>query len=335
MNTRIVRLCAAALALLMLCGACSRKKTARDASPTGMTAEEIMALRNPVEPDMIVDGVAYVRKTGVQTVLFMGIDKKGDLETAANSLGGQSDVLILVVVDADARKQTMLQIDRDTMTEVEILDSRGNPTGIRRQQQICLSHTYGQGDEKSCENTVRTVSELLLGIPVDGYVALLYDAVPALNDAVGGVEVRITDDLTAADPSLIEGKTVTLNGSQALTFVRGRTNVADGTNVNRMGRQRTYLNALGSKVRAMMKTGSSVLNDLYYTAEPYMVTDMTLSELTSVAAEGAGYTDAGIVTVSGEHTREVYPNGNTYVEFHADGDSILENVLALFYEPIG
>lgn len=333
MKKKAAKCAAIALSVLLLASCARREKS--PAGAEGKTAEEVMAMKYANQPTMIVDGVAYMRKPDVRTVLFMGIDKSGDLDTAKNDIGGQCDVLLLLVVDGDAKKQTILQIDRDTIAEVEVLDANGKQTGFMREQQICLSHSYGKGDGKSCDNTVRAVSHLLLDTPVDGYVSLLYDAIPGLNDELGGVEVKITDDFSVSDPTLVRGETVLLKGKQALTYVRGRSSVADGTNENRMGRQRTYLSALGGKLRAMMKTDASVVNDLLDTAKPYMITDMPLSELTSVAVEGAGYADGGILTPAGEHTEAVYPNGNTYVEFHAEEDSILENVLTLFYERVG
>ncbi|MBE6725309.1 MAG: hypothetical protein E7576_09000 [Ruminococcaceae bacterium] len=336
MNRKRVQLLSLVLAGLMLFGSCSRKnRESGENAQGGMTAEEIMALKSsPVEPDLVVDGVAYAKKKDVKTVLFMGIDKTGDLETTDHTIGGQSDTLLLLVVDGEEKKQTILQLDRDTMTEVEVLDYYGKPTGFSRVQQLCLSHTYGQGDEKSCENTVRAVSRLLMNTPVDGYVSLLFEAIPDVNDAVGGVEVTIADDLSSSDPALALGKTVTLKGNQALTYVRARMSVGDGTNVSRMRRQREYLSSLGKLIRGKLKTDSSVINDLYSAAEPFMISDMTLSDLTSVAVEGSGYTDAGILTPSGEHAEVTYQNGNTHVEFHPDEDSILETVLTLFYRPI-
>ena len=336
MKKTLVRSLSACLAGLLLFAGCFRRnKNAENAAMNGMTADEIIAMKHPTEPDMVVDGVAYVRKEDVTTLLLMGIDKSGNLETTRTDQGGQCDVLLLLVLDGKNRTQTLLQLDRDTMAEVEILDLRGKYTGVTRVQPICISHAYGSGDEKSCENTVRAVSRLLMDIPIDGYAAILYEAIPDLNDTVGGINVTIEDDFSDADPSLAMGKTVTLKGKQALTYVRGRRSVADGTNTNRMKRQRNYLNKFGDKVQEMVKTDSSVINDLVAAAEPYMTTDMTLSRLTSAALEGAGYADGGILTTSGEHTQTVNPNGTLGVEFYPDEESILQNVLTLFYEPLG
>lgn len=328
-----------ALAVLLLfsaCGCSRRGKNKRDGQTSGMTAEEILGLKDPArEPELVVDGIAYARKTGITSVLFMGIDKGGNLETASEAGGGQCDTIFLVINDQEDKVQTILQINRDTMVEIDLLDAKGKPFDMTRRQQICLSHSYGPGDEISCENTVRAVSRLLNNVQVDGYVAILYDAVPVVNDAVGGVEVKIEDDFSSTDPSLVVGETVTLKGEQAIRFVRGRMSVADGTNQNRMKRQRTYMSAFGEKVKAMMKDNSSIIDRLYKAAEPYMVTDMTLGTLSSFAVESADYRNGGIVTPPGEVTFREYANGNTYAEFIVDEDGLLNEILTLFYDPIG
>ena len=99
-------------------------------------------------------------------------------------------------------------------------------------EQLTLAHSYGDGKKESCQNTVTTVSNLFDGQKIDGYMALNMDAVAILNDMVGGVPVEITSDFSAVDPSLQEGTVVTLQGDQALTFVRTRKDVDDQTNLS-------------------------------------------------------------------------------------------------------
>ena len=64
-------------------------------------------------------------------------------------------------------------------------------------------------------------------------------AIVPVNDMVGGVIVKITDEFPGSK-TLIKGKTVTLKGNDAETFVRERKDVGDGLNDNRMKRQQVY-----------------------------------------------------------------------------------------------
>ena len=63
--------------------------------------------------------------------------------------------------------------------------------------------------------------------------------------------VKVTSDFSAVDPALTEGKTITMNGEQALEFIRTRKDVDDQTNLARMGRQRQFLTAFEEKLRGM------------------------------------------------------------------------------------
>mgnify|MGYP000585160404 FL=1 len=67
------------------------------------------------------------------------------------------------------------------------------------------------------------------------------DAVPILNDLLGGVEVTVLDDFSGIDDTLIKGETVTLHGDHALTYVRERYGLEDSSNSTRMVRQRQYM----------------------------------------------------------------------------------------------
>jgi anionic cell wall polymer biosynthesis LytR-Cps2A-Psr (LCP) family protein len=326
------------LALVLLLASCSRRGSEADPDEKGKSAAELIADKHARAADVVVDGVPYAKKKDLAVYLMMGIDKSGDLETTRQTIGGQCDVLLLLVLNGEDKRQTVLQIDRDTMTEVELLDAKGNRigNGIVQTQQICFAHTYGTGDEKSCENAVRAVSGLLGlygDLEIDGYMALLYEAIPGLNDTVGGIRVKVEDDFPS-DPTLVKGEEVELVGQHALNFVRGRMSVADGTNANRMKRQRAYLNAFGDRVKEEMHGNSGIINELYETAGPYMVTDITSGALVSIAATAFSCDNGGIVTIGGETKYVVYANGNTYAEFYPDENDLSEKILSLFYTRI-
>lgn len=301
---------------------------------TGKTVEEMLADKNALEPELTADGVSYALKKNVESYLVLGVD--ADKVPAQGSVDGlgQSDTILLYVVDNDAKKCTTLQINRDTMVEIDILGFNGKQTGRTVTQQICLAHSYGNGREASCENVVRAVSRLLGGLEIDGYASLRYPAIPALNDAVGGICVTIEDDFSEADPTLVQGETVELTGQHALNFVRGRMSVGDGTNISRSRRQRAYLNAFSKRLREEVRGNSGIINDLYNLAKPYMVTDMSLGTISSIAAKGVGYANGGIVTLSGESREVVYQNGKTYTEHEVDTASISKTVLELYYTEV-
>ncbi len=339
MESILKRMAVLLLASILLFPSCSRRGGEEPApEENGKSADALIAEIYAREADVVVNGVPYAKKKDLSAYLLMGIDKRGDLESTNQSIGGQCDVLLLLVVDEEDQRRTVLQIDRDTITDVEILDAHGGRigSGITKKQQICFAHTYGTGDEKSCENAVRAVSGLLGlygDLEIDGYMALLYEAIPGLNDTVDGIRVKIEDDFPS-DPTLVKGEEVELVGQHALNFVRGRMSVSDGTNANRMKRQRAYLNAFGDRVKEEMHGNSGIINELYETAGPYMVTDITSGALVSIAATAFSCDNGGIVTIGGETKYVVYANGNTYAEFYPDENDLSEKILSLFYTRI-
>ncbi len=113
-------------------------------------------------------GKVYTYKKDILTFLFMGIDKTGEVKASSNLFkGGQADALFLAALDPQEKKISIIGINRDTMTPMDVFDKNGLYAG-RQTAQIALSHAYGEGMEESCENTVKAVSELFYGLPIHG-----------------------------------------------------------------------------------------------------------------------------------------------------------------------
>ena len=272
----------------------------------------------------------YELRDDLETFLIIGIDKYED--AIDESVDGyrnnqQADFLLLLVMDRTNKQCSLLHINRDTISQVPVLGVTGEVAGVQTEQ-LALAHTYGSGGDDSCRNTMQAVSAFLLGMPIDHYVAITMDAVAVLNDAVGGVEVEVLDDFSNVDASLVKGQTVTLHGSQALTYVRARYGMDDPTNVNRMTRQRQYMNALQAKLIDHIRSdGDFSLNTALALSE-YMLSDCTAETLSKLTNRVVEYGLSDILTIDGEAKK-----GEKYMEFYADQDSLEAVILALFYRP--
>lgn len=271
-------------------------------------------------------GRTYVAREGVESYLFMGIDVEGPAKGNKGYIGGgQADVQLLLVVDRFNRTWQVLQLNRDSMVEVPVLGVTGTEVGTEYQQ-LALAHSYGNGLENSCENNVTAVSRLLDDQKVNGYLALNMDAISIMNDAVGGVEVTVLDDFSQTDPSLEKGKTVTLTGTQALTYVRGRQGVGDETNLSRMARQEQYLNALYSKVSNL---SASAAVEVFQAVNDYMVTDMN-DQWGKLMDRLREYTALEPLTIDGNN----YLDEQGATAYQLDEDSLQKTIIQLFYQPI-
>lgn len=281
--------------------------------------------------DMVeINGIKCTPKKNIKSYLIMGLDSRGEAEATEEYDGtGQVDTLELVVVDYTANTYTRLPINRDTMTEVQSLDTDGTYLATTKMQ-LSLAHACGDGMEISCENTVDAVSNLLYGQTIDGYASLNMDAIEVLNHLAGGVTVTIEDDFSKADSTLVQGETVTLTDEQAMTYVRGRMDVGDGTNEGRMRRQTQFLSALKPILMEKCQADSSFALEIYDSLIPYMVTDQSRNDFIKLTASLIESEEQERLHIEG--TNAVGDTG--FNEFTVDEDSLADVVIQLFYDKV-
>ena len=281
------------------------------------------------EGTVYYNGMPYAPNTALTNVLIMGSDDYETTETGASRNNSQADFLLLAVFNDEDETCTLLQINRDTMTDVTVLGALGDNIGLRTEQ-IALAHTYGKGLEDSCENTVDAVSRLLYGINIENYISLTMGGISVLNDLVGGVTVTIENDFTGVDDTLIQGEEVTLLGEHAMTFVRARMEMTDdATNIARMARQRTYMAALTEKLRAAVREDATFVIAAAAELSDYLVSDCDIYELSAYGQQLTSYTLSEIVTPEGESKM-----GEKFMEFYADDGALQKLVIDLFYLPV-
>ena len=105
----------------------------------------------------------------IDTYLFMGTDYSGNEQgTGEEYRGTMADFFILVTVDHTDQSYSYIELNRDTMTEVVLLQTDGSD-GASAVLQLCTAHWYGGNRKASCKNTVKAVSDLFGGLPIDDY----------------------------------------------------------------------------------------------------------------------------------------------------------------------
>jgi len=260
-------------------------------------------------------------KKHTETVLLLGIDKDGGMPVFEQGKKApfynyhQADVIVLLCIDNDAKTVTPIQINRDTMMDVPWLDVLGNYGGTQFEQ-ICLAFNSGSGRNDSCENTADAVRKLLFDAPVDHYLAFTMGGISTLNDLVGGVTVKIEDDLTPADPTLVQGTTVTLKGNQAENFIRARMALENDTNLARMRRHRDYFEGFMKSARKMFNSDSQFMLKAVEKLQPYMVTDLTAEAMSDLVTKLDKYEVNPVLHAEGE-----LKIGEFY-EFYVDEDDL-------------
>ena len=284
----------------------------------------------PERMTVYYDGAWYQLRDDLETYLILGIDKTEETRRDAEGTifnNQQCDFLLLMVVDKTNRSYCGIHLNRDTMCEIRRLGLGSVSTGTVFEQ-LALSHTYGSGGRDSCRNSAQAVSRLLYDVPVEHYFAVTMDAIPVLNDLVGGVKVHIDEDMSNVDPAFTEGADVNLNGQQALRFVRARMSVGDGSNLSRMNRQRTYMTALYGQMTKKLSSSDSFALKLANSMAEYMTSDLITEELAQLADRLKDYRFDGILATEGEAKP-----GAKFTEFYPDEAALQALVVSVFFEP--
>ncbi|MFJ4781015.1 LCP family protein [Streptomyces sp. NPDC088762] len=185
---------------------------------------------------------------GAQNILLIGSDSRSGSDNAryGQDQGTQrSDTTILLHLPADRRSATAVSIPRDLMTRIPAcLRTDGN----RTEEQFAQFNWAFQWGGAAC--TIRTV-ENLTGIRVDHHMVIDFGGFKKMVDVIGGVEVCLRKPMADAEAKLrLPAGRQTLQGEQALGFVRARYSLGNGSDTERMERQQQFLGSLVKKVQS-------------------------------------------------------------------------------------
>ena len=153
-------------------------------------------------------------------------------------------------------------------------------------------------------------------------------AIPTLNDFFGGVEVRIEDDFSAVDPTLVRWRRIKLNGTQAYNYIRARKEMNEPTNRNRLERIGNYMDGLTELIRTSISEGGVSAYTLYNELYDYMATSLAASEMTALVIETADYEMNETLIPEGTFNEE-----SELEEFYMDDAALKQLVIDLFYIP--
>lgn len=275
---------------------------------------------------VVYNGKTYEYNKNITSILFMGVDKRELEETEVNGTGGQADVIVLFAVDTKTGKISMINISRDTMTDVTVYSANGGYVGSQ-EQQLCLAYAYGDGKKTSCENTVNSVKGLFYNIPIKSYLALDLDGIAAVNDSIGGVDVTSPETVG----NFVSGQNYHLEGSLAESFVRSRNHESADANTLRMQRQQVYATQFMNKVISATKEKITTPVDLFNSSSPYTCTNLNPSKILYLAQSVVMSNGMSVEmnTVPGEAKM-----GEIYAEYYVNESEFYELFLNVFYTPV-
>ena len=281
------------------------------------------------------EGKEYLYNTDIKTYLMMGVDINGPVQQSSDyTQGGQSDALFLLVVNNKTEQLQVISINRNTMADIELCDEEGIDMGPLKTQ-ICLQHAFGDGKRLSCSKTVDAVSGLFQNIPISGYLAMNMGGIPQMNDAVGGVEVTVQQDISfpKAGVNLKKGQKVTLNGMQAYYYLHGRDTEEYDSATKRLQREEQYIVAYMDKLKKVSTENPDQVTEIYNSVSDYLVTSVDFTSMIEQLMN-YGFSEDQMYTVPGKTVEGKPIDGKRYEEYHVDEDAMEELIMKVFYTPV-
>lgn len=278
------------------------------------------------------NGKKYRFNENIITLLCMGIDTETDLSEVKEVSGesGQADTIFLVVMNPDTGKLKIIGISRDTMTEIRTYDYHGNYIG-EAENHLGLAYAFGDGGKVSSEMMVDAVSKLFYELPIHGYFAVNLNAIEKLNNAVGGVSVTMPEDMELGTMSYSQGENVLLTGAEAESFVRQRDTEAEGSNNQRMNRQKIYAMAFMKAAKAALKKDIFLVTDIYNDLKNEMVTSLSVDQAVYLATE---VSTMSLNLDEIQMLEGTVEQGEIYEEFHVDDEALQALIMDTFYTEV-
>lgn len=195
------------------------------------------------------------------SILLLGTDT-GDLGRTDK---GRTDTMIVATINPKTKRATLTSIPRDTQVKV---------TGSSNTYDK-INSAYTIGGTSAAISTVQNT----LHIPIDFYLLVNMGGLAKLVNAVGGVSIDPLLTFHYSYANVVKGKTVTLNGNQALAYSRMRYTDPEG-DYGRQKRQKQVIEAIVSK----LLTVSSISNfqKILNTVKDNMQTDLTFNDMMTI-----------------------------------------------------
>lgn len=213
------------------------------------------------------NGGDHMYSNNVINILIVGIDASGGVP-----MQGNSDVMMLASVNKKEQKITLCSFLRDSYTYFETSSGNGYYSKLN------AAYANGGADclMRAIENNYK--------IKLDYFVAVDFEAFEKVIDAIGGINLNLTQQEAKAMENYAGitgvpyGENTLLNGEQALLFSRMRKIYVSG-DVQRTENQRKVINAIIKKSRTL---GLSDLNTVVQTLGEYVYTDCPTTKIISL-----------------------------------------------------
>ncbi|MBQ8966662.1 LCP family protein [Ruminococcus sp.] len=223
-----------------------------------------------------------LESSDLTNILLIGSDTRDKNEY------GRTDSMILLSVNKSKKTVTMTSFMRDMYVEIKGRNTNGEDVDFWDK----LNSAYVHGGAELLMDTI----EYNFDISVDDYVYIDFFAFIDIVDALGGIELDVSDEEAAGmEPPQREqnkilgqpgstdllthgGKNMTLNGNQALAYARLR--YVGNADFERTDRQRKVISKIISKVKG---SNPLVINKFANAAFSHLSTNMSRADMMFMA----------------------------------------------------
>ena len=210
-----------------------------------------------------------------------------------------ADVIILLHVSADRKNAVALSFPRDLMVPWPACPSTTGGSGYLPQSLGQINATIANGGPGCTLLTVESITGLT--IP---YLAMInFKGVIEMSNAIGGVTVCVANPIHDTYTRLdLSAGVHTLQGLQALQFLRTRHGIGDGSDLSRISNQQVFMSSLFRKI----KSQGVLTNPIYlYSLANAAARNMTLS---------SNMTDLNVLVGLAGALRKVSPDNMTFLQ---------------------
>jgi LCP family protein required for cell wall assembly len=174
--------------------------------------------------------------TDALNILVVGSDQRDD-----RYAGERADIIMLVHLSPTRNEAAVISFPRDSLVQLPACRS-GRPGQQRRLGMINSSFSFG-----GIGCTWKTM-ETLTGIHIDHFVTVDFTGFKGMVDAIGGVDLCIPEPIRDNYVQLdLSAGWQTLQGEQALGYVRTRHSIGDRSDIGRIQRQQDFVAAMAKK----------------------------------------------------------------------------------------
>lgn len=217
---------------------------------------------------------------GYTNIALFGIDNR----STGKYESGNSDCIMIASINNDTKEVRLVSVYRDSFLAVDDDDN------LRK-----LNAAYAKGGPTGAVAALNKN----LDLDIKEYVAVDFNAVMEVVDALGGIELDITsqeaetmkiyinemNEVMGTNGTAVSGPGLqTVNGIQALAYCRDR--YSGGDDYGRTERQRTVISKIVEKAKAAsLPTLNKVIDELF----PDISTSLSSSEILGLAASIKDY----------------------------------------------